>query len=360
MNLLFVITDITTKGGTEGATLANAKMFASHGHDVTILSLFHASDNPNPISENISIRYVENKSYTSQLSSWKRMILLGKAILKLRKADIDWYSYNFVFSEAFLPGFLLWILGITKNVIACEHFKYDLYSPLITKIRNKVYSKFVAVVTLTNISAKLFRVCGIQAYVIPNMTLLKPGVANKDSKQLIIVGRLSFEKGFDLLIKALPDIKRRHPDWKVLHFGAGHLKNDLIQLSNDLEVDDYICFNGYTNDIRKEMLESSILILPSRHEAFPLTLLEAMMCKLPIVAFACSEGPIDLLSENCGYLVKPESIEDLSNTICIAIEDEEGRLKMANNAFRKVQQYTPDKIYEKWINVLTALSEKNL
>ncbi len=357
MKLLFVIADITTKGGTEMATITNANKFCEEGHNVTVISLFKANDRPTLLKRTINTVFILDKKYSIELGAYKRFSTLLHAIIKLKKSNIDWTSYDIIIGEAFLPNFVLWLLGQSGKVIACEHFKYDLYSPFLTNIRNCIYRKFRTVVSLTQSATDKFIANGVTAVTIPNMVPLLPSYEHSQNKRIITVGRLSHEKGFDLLIQTLPRVKELYPDWKIYHYGEGPLLNKLKTLAKSLGVSDYIYFKGYSSNIRKELINSSILVMPSRHEGFPLVLLEAMICNIPVIAYACSKGPIELLSDNCGYLVAPESINGMTDAICQTINNENGRIEMANNAFKKVMLYTPDRIYSKWMELFRTFNK---
>lgn len=97
--------------------------------------------------------------------------------------------------------------------------------------------------------------------------------------------------------------------------------------------------------------------MSSRYEGFPMTLLEAMACGLPVVSFQCPEGPAELLKDNVGLLVPPEDVTMLSEAIIRMIRDEKLRANCTAKGLNVIQAYTPDKVYMKWLTLFENIKE---
>ena len=178
----------------------------------------------------------------------------------------------------------------------------------------------------------LARAAGIgeeQIAVLPNpvdlagirAVLQAPARKSIPGSQLLAVGRLSREKGFDLLLHALAVVRERFPDVKLILVGAGHEEQALKSLCRQLGIEDAVGFAGHVDPPYAFFARTTLFVLPSRHEGLPNALLEAAAAGLPIVATPASGGVVDLLSGRPGAWLAPEiSAEALAATIVAALE----------------------------------------
>ena len=174
---------------------------------------------------------------------------------------------------------------------------------------------------------------------------------NTDSKTIITVGRLERQKGYDLLLQALPIVYEKHPDWHVNIFGDGSEREALKKQRAELGLGNFVTFKGYVRNIEQEYAGSAFFVLSSRFEGFPMVLLEAAACGLPIVSFDCPEGPSTLLKNGGGLLVPIGDVGKLGETINLLIENHELRDKLMRQSQELVRLYAPESIYCKWLNL---------
>ena len=291
MRIAFTILDITAGGGMERTTSLLANTFALQEHQVTIVSVFKADKAPlYDIDAGVNIVYLISEKYTHKNSISQNACLYLRAIQKLKR----YYhanSYDAIIGQAFLCNMFLWISGNAKKSFACEHFKYEMYNKPIRRFRNWFYKKFRCVVVLTEADAKKYERCNVNVQTIPNMlpykTIQDISVQYR-RKRLISVGRLQYEKGYDLLLLAVKNVFQKHPDWQLDIYGEGSERENLEIMRNKLELKSNIHLPGFSYNIQEEYLTSSIYIMSSRHEGLPMVLLEAMACGLPIISFNCS------------------------------------------------------------------------
>ena len=138
---------------------------------------------------------------------------------------------------------------------------------------------------------------------------------------LLAIGRLSHEKGFDLLLEALAIVKLRFPSADLTIAGGGPELSRLKSLSRDLLIDEAVCFAGRVNNPVRLFSSASIFVLSSRHEGFPNALLEAAAAGLPIVALPSSQGVVDLLTSQRGvFLGSNISVDSLATSILQCLE----------------------------------------
>jgi len=152
---------------------------------------------------------------------------------------------------------------------------------------------------------------------------------NGPGPHLLAVGRLSREKGFDLLLEALHSVHRSFPTADLTIAGAGPEEADLKSLCHSLGLDSGVRFAGVIAEPAALLGSASVFVLSSRQEGIPNALLEAAAGGLPIVALPASEGIIDLLRGQPGAWLA----NDISSAALVA------SLLQALNALRPGERF---------------------
>lgn len=363
MKIAFFVTDITTLGGVERTTLLLANEFIRFGHDVKIVSLFKKNETIKfPLGLISDIQYVIPKGYLLKEDSSNRLASFFSLFLLLTKfrnktKEID--SNTLCIAQCFLPSVFLWLYGKSRRTIVCEHFKYELYNKLVCNIRDKIYSNFLQIITLTKEDYDKYLKVLSNVRIIPNMSpYLVSKSADMNKKRIISVGRLTYQKGYDYLIKAICKCKNQISGWSIHIYGEGELEKELKLLAKLNNVDDILFFEGYSNNIEKELMNSSIFVLSSRFEGLPMVLLEAMSKGLAIVSFDCPEGPRALLENNAGFLVEKENIDALAQALVTMTQSNELRQEYSKKAQLAIENFSPQKIVELWHNLFSDLKIK--
>ncbi len=131
------------------------------------------------------------------------------------------------------------------------------------------------------------------------------------------LGNIRPAKAYDVLIKALPAVLQRFPNFHVAVAGhaKGPLQQELEDLAVSLGVREHIHFLGFCNDSAAHLASIDAFLLPSRSEGFPVSLIEALSANLPIIATRCV-GTEEILQHGVnGWLIEPENIEALSDAL---------------------------------------------
>jgi glycosyltransferase involved in cell wall biosynthesis len=188
--------------------------------------------------------------------------------------------------------------------------------------------------------------------VIPNaLSFFPETVADYEQKKAIAVGRLVYEKGFDMLIEAWKAVYEKHPDWELHIYGDGNEKENLCRLIRQTGLDSVVSIHAPEKDIYSQYPKHSMLLFPSRYlEALPMVLIESMSCGLPLVAFDAPCGPKDVIKDGVnGFLVKTGDIDVLSAKINDLIELEGMRETMGKAAREMSFDYGEEKIMKRWL-----------
>jgi len=171
---------------------------------------------------------------------------------------------------------------------------------------------------------------------------------------IINVARITYYiKGLDVLVKALKKCKDIGMKF-TCNLVGGAVKGDkysiedLKKLIEDLELSEEIKFWGNREDIPELLAQSDLFILPSRFEGMPISLLEAMAAKLPVIASNIS-GSTELVEhEKNGLLFESENHNDLAEKILSLYNDREKMKCMAQNGYEYVQGFDISIMCEKY------------
>lgn len=192
---------------------------------------------------------------------------------------------------------------------------------------------------------------------IPNiLPFEKEGKAKLDSKQVIAVGRLDAQKGFDKLIEIWANIAESYPDWCLNIYGLGRDENKLKSL-----IDSYGCKNivlhNPVKQIKQKYMESSIFCMTSNYEGLPMTLLEAIGLGLPVVCYDFACGPKDIIENGVnGYIVENGDMDSFSQCLSKLMDSYQLRKRMGEQAYMLSQKYNKESVMKQWALLFEELS----
>lgn len=175
---------------------------------------------------------------------------------------------------------------------------------------------------------------------IPVPSILKKQELKKkwkiERKSLVYMGRLSYEKSVDLIIKAMAEMVKQVPTLKLLILGDGPERKKLEKLVSELNLKKNIIFLGFVYD--KKLVEAlqvnDIFLTASKTENMPLSVMEAMAVGLPVIAVDALGVP-ELVKNNVnGYLVQPDNCSQIVKKTLELLRDDE-KIKTFGKASRK-------------------------
>ncbi|MBD1422495.1 glycosyltransferase family 4 protein [Sphingobacterium chuzhouense] len=374
MKIVYNILGTFNSGGMERVLANKANYFVAQGLEVAIVTTDQQGRSPYfPLNEAIQLHDLDiNYTENNQHGLWKKIISYQRkqkqhkqlltSLLQDLKADIVISMFD---NDA---SFLYRIQDGSKKVLEIHfsRFKRLQYGrkglwKIIDRLRSwqdvsiaKRYDRFVVLTeedkqywgNLPNI------------VVIPNANSFVPNCqADVKAKRAIAVGRYDYQKGFDELIALWRKIYEQKPDWKLDIFGHGPLKNKLQSQINQLGLADVIRLCSPVWDIEKEYCQSGLLVMTSRYEGLPMTLLEAQTYGLPMVAYACKCGPRDIIrdGEN-GFLVEEHNQEMMVARLIQLMENENLRWEMGRKAKEMSTDFTEAKVMRKWLDLFNQLT----
>lgn len=196
--------------------------------------------------------------------------------------------------------------------------------------------------------------------VIPNpLTEVSELRSTLKNHKVIAAGRLSYPKNFASLIRIWSIVHERYPDWTLEIWGSGGYQEQLLAQINDLHLQECVFLKGQTSAILSKMADASIYALSSIFEGLPLVIVEAMSVGLPIVAFDCSTGPKDVISDSIdGFLVPVGDEQQFAERLSELMSNIELRTKMGDNAIKKAERYMIGPIIQSWMELFEQLKSQ--
>jgi glycosyltransferase involved in cell wall biosynthesis len=167
-----------------------------------------------------------------------------------------------------------------------------------------------------------------------------PPVYQKQGDELIlaIAGRLSEQKGHDLLFKALQKLKTAGIEFKLLIAGDGELKEQTVQLAMECGIAEQVVFLGFMKNIKPLLDQCDIFLLPSKWEGFGYVLVETMACRKPVIAFHTSSNPEVVADGETGFLVKDFNTDQFAEMIFLLANNPTLRHQMGERGRKRVEE----------------------
>ncbi|MBX3179370.1 MAG: glycosyltransferase family 4 protein [Candidatus Hydrogenedentes bacterium] len=178
-----------------------------------------------------------------------------------------------------------------------------------------------------------------------------------DAVLCLTVGRLSHQKGHDILVPAIPHVVARFPGVHFLWAGDGPREKKLRALLVTYGASPHVTLLGRRDDMPELLNACDLLVHPARFEGQPFSVLEAMAAGLPVVSAAASGIPEIIAHEVHGLLCRPDDIGALRDAILDALADPEAMARRADAARERVAEFSEDAMIAQTLRALDALAD---
>jgi glycosyltransferase involved in cell wall biosynthesis len=186
-----------------------------------------------------------------------------------------------------------------------------------------------------------------------------PSASGSEERQrtVVYVGRLSHQKGLDVLLCAWRSVLRDVPEAQLIVIGEGPLEEDLKRQARELGIAESVEFAGRREDIPEQLHRASIAVLPSRYEGLPNAVLEAMASGLACVATRVS-GSEDIIRDGeTGLLVEPDQPEELAAALRSLLCDPARAQWLGQAAHAAVEhEYSLEQVVSQYTAIYDGLS----
>jgi glycosyltransferase involved in cell wall biosynthesis len=260
------------------------------------------------------------------------------------------------------PAFNLLAARLTPPGVAAigwEHMNFNAHRPGLAADVRRHYDRLAALVVLTEEDARDYRaVLRTDVVRIPNaLPPMEGGVSDGTATVIAAAGRLTSQKGFDLLIPAFAPVAARHPDWSLRIYGSGRERAALQRLIDEHGLAARARLMGPARRLGEELAKASVFALSSRFEGFGIVIVEAMSKGLAVAAFDCPRGPAEIVDhDRDGVLVPAGDVEALTDALLALVEDEPRRRRLAAAALDTARGYDIAAVGPLWDDLLSHSS----
>ena len=350
-------------GGAERVMAVLVNELARRGHDVT-LAIFSEAQPYYKIDNKVKIKHFSVKKGNNVLGKINSRLGLYSSIRKLSKREKPDAIISFIYQTN--TRVLLNTLFLGIPVIVSEHNTLNQKKPILDRIQRFQISKLADKLTiLTEYDYRFIHPKLKNKVVMPNplsITAINEYNINRE-KVILAVGNTHKykQKGLDNLIEIWSSIADKYPEWKLRI--AGSYNTDSISYLKSIEqkqnTKNKIQYLGQVKDMKSLYRDSSIFILPSRWEGFPMALLEAMSQGCTCISYDLVTGPNEIITDGFdGILVKDQNIEEMTSKLIMLIEKSDKREKLAKEAIKSINQFSMEKIVDRWESLLSDVIKK--
>lgn len=140
-----------------------------------------------------------------------------------------------------------------------------------------------------------------------------------------------------------------YPLWTWDIYGEGELKDSLQKMINENGLSEKIRLMGQVSDLYDRYRDYAFMVMTSRYEGFPMSLIEGAANRLPLISFDIPTGPNEIIVDGVnGYLINADSDKDMVVKIRKLIENQEIRESMSKEVYQLTQAFAMERILKQW------------
>ncbi|MEN8369485.1 glycosyltransferase family 4 protein [Acinetobacter bereziniae] len=345
MKILFVINSLKYKSGIERVACLLANLFFKDLNYHVVIA--------NRDTEKVDVAYdLEEEVEVLKISGsyFKFYKDLNKKIIELQPDLIIIHNMGRL-------SLLCSILNISKHskLISLEHVAFDV-RPKWVKILSKIlYKRINQVITLTKQDMFSYQSFHNNIKKINNISPFDAKTLSldymKDSKTIISIGRLTFQKNFESLLNAWEIVSKIKFDWNLKIYGIGEDEEYLRNFIYEKNLKN-VYLMGQTKDVQHVYQSAAFYVMSSRFEGLPMVLIEAQSFSLPIISYNCPHGPAEIIENNkTGFLVENQNSIKLAEAMQKLMDSDSLRVTFSNNARNHAIAYSREEIIKEWLKV---------
>lgn len=355
-------------GGAEKVTIRLLNELQQRGHQVTLVVRYDEG----PAKENLSdaVRVVD--MHLPKEGKLRKNLLNVRYLMKLMKSQEYDVMVAIMSDMSQVAALSKWLCKSRMSLVSVVHSTISVEQMSFRGLRNRLmaffdrqYDRVVAVSEAVRMD--YVRCCGAARE--KTVTVYNPIVddamiekakqrpdhpwlaADRPFYTLLLAGRLSYPKNHPLILRTLKRL-RESGDYRLILLGEGELREELVNLTRELGLEEWVDFHGYVKNPYGYMAFSDCVVLSSRYEGLPTVLVEALASGSRIVSTDCPSGPREILQDRYGILVKTDDEDALAQGIIRAVHEEVDRALLLERAMDfTVEKATAD--FERELELLT-------
>ena len=327
-------------GGLEASYLDTTEALSSKGHRITALLRPHAPYLPQVKQVAAEVFTAQPTGFYDIITAWK----IHRILLRLRPDLIIAHNARAIaLLSLAATGTGIRVCGVSHSYKTARAIRAD------------------ALVVLTPHMREHFIKAGYpeeKLHIIPNLIRLPESLALKPRSTPIVIGalgRLTKEKGFNDLLKALSFLKQEGVNFTAHIGGQGEESSALHQLAESLGLSANVIWDGWVKDKHAFYQKLDVMCVPSLKESFGLVVLEALAHGVPVIA-TDAPGPANILTSDLnGLLVPRGDSQAMAKAIQKLAEKPELAAQLAESGWQRAQDFSFKKVATQWDDMLRLL-----
>lgn len=389
--ICFLMATPFTLGGEQRVVSILSNLLVNHGYDVTILCTdINAKVDYDlyGLDRKVSIKYIRgyNNKYVIKLRQFREKLFNENANSGKYKRSL--FVQKFINCDLITKFLLIYSINKGKYdiVISLSSFYNTMLAAVSHKIKAKtvgwqhsfsdayfdykgrrhfnqdkytryMFKKLDRYVVLTKYDKKyLKKKFDYNAVVIGNPKSLNSDVVSDlKHKRFLSLGRFVSVKNYEMLIDIFNIFHKKNKEWELHIVGEGELKEKYLKKIKEYKLEKYIKVVDYIKDVKECYLNSSVYLLPSLYEGFPMVLTEAIEFGLPVISFNIAVAPELIKNGKSGYIVKNYDIEKYAECMNVLASDPKLLRSFSKEARNISLKRSNQMIVEKWIKLFDEL-----
>jgi len=355
-DIALVISDLGD-GGAQRVLVCIAAQWARAGRKVTIVTQAGPEEDFFDVPDGVDRLVAGGLGASPNL--WRRLIASFRRILLLRRtiraADapvvISFVGRTVITSIVACMGLSVRLIISERNDPSRQSlgWVWDILRRLLYR-----HADLVTANTTGALTALSEFVPSDKLALVPNPVAVPTAVGDTRRRPIFLsVGRLTYQKGFDVLVDAFARVARELPDWRLQVVGRGELQAALKGQAARQRVGDRVDWPGLVADPTPYYSSAEVFVLSSRYEGMPNALLEAMNHGLSVIVTDVSPGPLEYVRDGVSGLVVPaDDPKRLAKAMVRLANDPALRHRLGSEAAACVEQLRPENVIDIWNRVV--------
>ena len=370
MKISFV-TSTLTSGGAERVISLLANNFSERGYEVEMIALTSISPDYYSLNPKVKFIHADKVSKGGLLGElwWFRqhikkeqpdvVIAFMEAVYEFVLLALLGTKIPVISSERLDPALISWPRKVlrwlllpttTAHVVQTQHIK-QYYNQQIQKKTHIIYNP---------VNEKVFQVKGDGLKVKDREEVKGDWLKVKEERlnRIISVGRLYPQKNQKMMIEAFAKIAKDYPQWSLVIYGEGYLREDLDRLVERLKVKDKVLLPGRCETVIEEVAKSKVFCLSSDYEGMSNAMIEALCVGTPVISTKVS-GTDELIrdGEN-GLLVDIGDTDGLAQAFEKLLSNQELREQLGKEGQKLANQFKTDTIVDQWEKLIKKVKSE--
>lgn len=353
-----------TKGGAERVMVNLAHYFVEKGYLVTMVTQYQKEDEyflNEKVKRVISDITVEETTGSRVINFMRRFARL-RNIWKEEKPDV---ILSFIGKNNMMAILTSRFLKIPVAVSVRAEPGQEYYHAWMRFMARHLFAKAQGVILQTRRCFDFFpKKVRDKAVILRNPVspvFFRERYEGEREKTIVAVGRVDENKNHEMLIRAFLGIAEEFPDYKLVIYGEGECRDDLIKMVREMGYADRILLPGSVDHVEEAIYKTRVFVLPSNTEGVPNTLIEAMLMGLSVVSTDCPcGGPADLIEDGVnGVLVPVGDVALMTERLRYLIKNLHIADEMGRKATRTADIFLPEKVYGAWEEFLVSICKSS-